>query len=292
MDEFSSFFSTTNRKFNTWCKYNTRLDTYGCGCSHDCSYCYARALLNFRGNWNTKNPRVAYLSEIEKTISKLDKNCVVRLGGMTDCFQPYETRERVTYGTIKLLNKYGINYLITTKSSLVSDDGYISIYDKDLAHFQVSISGTEDMCYEYEKCSLPKERIQSIEKLYKNGFDVSVRLSPFIPEYVNYKTLNSINCNKILIEFLKVNHWVEKNFTYDYSKHTLSYGGHKNLQLESKVNLLKNIDNFDQYSVGEFVEDHHNYFMNNYNFNKTDCCNLDIRHITKQDEQLELRFFN
>ena len=39
------------------CLYPTRLDTYWQGCSHNCSYCYARALLQFRWLWNPKNPK-------------------------------------------------------------------------------------------------------------------------------------------------------------------------------------------------------------------------------------------
>ena len=38
-----------NRKFNTWCLYTQRLDTYGCGCQHDCNYCYAiRIIIKLR----------------------------------------------------------------------------------------------------------------------------------------------------------------------------------------------------------------------------------------------------
>ena len=47
MKEFKSFYKTIdNRKYNTWCKYTKILDTYGCGCQHDCSYCYARDIAN------------------------------------------------------------------------------------------------------------------------------------------------------------------------------------------------------------------------------------------------------
>ena len=58
----------TNKKFgalyNTvgwweWdkCLYPTRLDTYGQWCSHNCSYCYARALLDFRWLRHPQNPK-------------------------------------------------------------------------------------------------------------------------------------------------------------------------------------------------------------------------------------------
>ena len=48
MKEYKSFFKTVNGNEGSKCHYNTRLDTYGCGCQHDCSYCYAKSLLDFR----------------------------------------------------------------------------------------------------------------------------------------------------------------------------------------------------------------------------------------------------
>lgn len=233
----SLFYSNIeNRKFNTWCNYTIRLDTYGCGCQHDCSYCYAKSLLNFRGLWNDKTPKISTLWKIKKCISEISRNKIVKLGGMTDCFMPLELKERRTFETIKLLNYYKIHYLIVTKSHIAANDEYLSIYDKKLAHFQITITSTNDkISKSIENASLPNKRIEAIEKLYANGFDVSVRLSPFIPEYIDANIINSINCNKILIEFLKVNHWVKKWFNIDYSKYSLKYGGYEHLQLEDKI---------------------------------------------------------
>jgi DNA repair photolyase len=215
------------------------------------------------------------VSEIEKKLRKLPRGTVVRLGGMTDCFQPIELTERVTYETIKLLNKYGIEYLIVTKSHIVATDEYMQILDKDLAHIQITITTTDDvLCAKYEKASPSSMRIKAIEKLHENGFDVSVRLSPFIPEFVNVDEINAIKCDKILIEFLKVNTWVKKWFDIDYSPYTLNYGGYYHLPLERKIELVNLITGYKQVSVGEYVKEHYEYFRDNVNFNKEDCCNL------------------
>ena len=86
--EFKSFYKEVkDRKANTWCRYMTRLDTYGCGCAHDCDYCYAKHLLSFRGLWNPDNPSVADIDKIKRKVSKLKPGSIVKLGGMTDCFQ-------------------------------------------------------------------------------------------------------------------------------------------------------------------------------------------------------------
>ena len=42
---------------------------------------------------------------------------------------------------------------------------------------------------DYEKAPLPSRRIWAVERLYERGFDVQVRLSPFIPEFVDITTV-------------------------------------------------------------------------------------------------------
>jgi DNA repair photolyase len=272
---FNSPYKQLDRKVNTWCFYTKRLDTYGCGCQHDCSYCYAKSLLNFRGLWNAKEPASALIKKIRHDINKIPGGEVVRMGGMTDCFQPLEKINRITYNTIKMLNTRKINYLIVTKSDLVADDKYIEIYDKDLAHFQVTVTSTSNN--NYEKATRPKDRIKAIEKLQRLGFDVALRLSPFIPQYIDLKALNGVECNKVLIEFLKVNYNVKKWFNIDYSYYSLKFGGFEHLQLESKIELVNKITGFKELSVGEYVKDHYEYFSQNVNFNKDDCCNLTLK---------------
>lgn len=126
------------------CLYPTRLDTYGCGCQHDCSYCYAKSLLSFRGLWDNLHPSVAKDSDIKREIRKLKRGSVVRLGGMTDCFQPLEKWERATYRAIQDLNKRGVEYLIVTKSASVADYEYMKLFDPSLAHIQITVTSTDD----------------------------------------------------------------------------------------------------------------------------------------------------
>ena len=196
---------------------------------------------------------------------------------MTDCFQPLELYNRVTYKIIKYLNKRKIGYLIVTKSSIVSNEEYLKIYDKNLAHFQITITTTNDnKSIQYEKASVPSSRIKSIEKLYESGFDVQLRLSPFIYEYIDFDILNSVKCDKILIEFLRVNHWIKQWFDIDYSNYTVKHAGYEHLPLETKKEYIKKITGFKQISVCEDVDEHFEYWKNNVNYNKKYCCNLNL----------------
>lgn len=57
MKEFKSFYKQVGGNEGSKCRYNTRLDLYGCGCAHDCAYCYAKSLLSFRGFGTRRNQR-------------------------------------------------------------------------------------------------------------------------------------------------------------------------------------------------------------------------------------------
>ena len=275
MREFKSFYKTVEGNEGKKCHYSTRLDTYGCGCSHDCKYCYAKSLLEFRDLWNPKDPSVADIRKIENKIKTIKKGSVVRLGGMTDCFQPCESKYRVTYRTIKLLNKYGIHYLIVTKSNLIANDEYIKILDKNLAHIQVTITSTDDkLASTYEKATPSSERIKTIEKLFANGFDIAIRVSPFIPEYIDFDILNNIKCKKVIVEFLRVNNFIKKTFSLNYSQYTHKEGGYYHLPLEIKKKLITKFNNFEQVSVCEDCTEAYNFWKSNVNYNPSDCCNL------------------
>lgn len=257
------------------CNYPLRLDTYGRGCANDCAYCYAKSLLDFRGLWNPEHPSAADITKIKRKIAKIPKGSVVRLGGMTDCFQEAEKWHRVTYRTIRALNRRGIEYLIVTKNPLVARDDYLEILDKELAHIQVSITTTDDELNKtYEKAEPYSERKKAIEKLYKAGYDVTLRLSPYIPQFVDLEELAIIKCDKILIEFLRVNHVVRKCLDIDYSEYTHKEGNYSHLPLKRKIELLNQIKGFEEYTVCDDVESHYQYFKKNYNHNPEDCCNL------------------
>ena len=277
MTEFQSFFKTVGGNEGNKCHYPSRLDSYGCGCAHDCKYCYAKSLLKFRNLWHPEKPAVANPRKVLRELAFMNPKTigVLRLGGMTDCFQPIEKDKRITYQIIQGLNEMKIPYLIVTKSAMVADDEYIGILDKELAHIQITVTTTDDeLSKTYEKASVPSERIKAIEKLAALGYDVQLRLSPFIPKYIDFDVLNRVKCDKILIEFLRVNAWIEKWFRLDYSAWTVYENGYKHLPLSVKKALIKKITGFKEMTVCEDETTAYKYWKEHFNHNPNDCCNL------------------
>lgn len=278
--EYLGFLKTVEGNEGSKCYYPTRLDTYGCGCGHDCSYCYAKdMILRFTGSdgWDPKHPKIADTWRIENRIKRgeLKTGDVVRLGGLTDCFQPAELKYRATLETIKILNNYDIGYLIVTKSHLVANSEYLEIMRRDLAHIQITTTSFDPkICKKYEKASPPSKRVEAIEKLQAEGFDTFFRLSPYVEGWIDFDKLNHVACDKILVEFLRVNTTILRQFDIDVSDYTYNDNGYMNLPLERKLEILSKITGFKEVTVCDDCTEHYNYFRDHFNPDPHDCCNL------------------
>lgn len=273
-----SFYKTVGGAEGDKCFYPTRLDTYGKGCFYDCKYCYAKQLLDFRNLWHPNSPAIPDITEIKKIIDTLHGGEVVRLGGMTDCFQPLERVKRNTLKTIDLLNKKGVHYLIVTKSHLIIRPEYLKIMNKKLAHIQVSIPSTNNTVLKKTDNAKSFEiRKKVVEKLYHEGFDTSIRLAPFLYNTSDFEKINSIDCNKVLVEFLRINNNAKNELKgiVDFNEYTVNEGGCRHLPLNKKLEILSKL-NFEQISVCDDVQEHYDYFLKNICYNPNDCCNLSL----------------
>ncbi len=278
--EYLGFLKTVEGNEGSKCYYPTRLDTYGCGCGHDCSYCYAKdMIIRMSGpdEWDPKHPKIADLWRIENRIKRgeLKAGDIVRLGGLTDCFQPVELKYRTTLETIKILNKYDIGYLILTKSHIVANDEYIQVMRPDLAHIQITVTTfDEKLCAKYEKASIPSKRVEAIEKLHALDYDTFFRLSPYIDGWMDFDLLNKVNCDKCLIEFLRVNTTIAKRFDVNLDDFPVKESGYQHMSLDHKLEVLSKITGFKELTVCDDCTEHYEYFRDHFNPNPNDCCNL------------------
>lgn len=276
--EYLGFLKTVEGNEGSKCHYPTRLDTYGCGCGHDCSYCYAKdMIINMSGEWDPLHPKIADLWRIENRIKRgeLKQGDVVRLGGITDCFQPAELKYRTTLETIKILNKYSIGYLIVTKSHIVANDEYLAVMDPKLAHIQLTTTTFDaKLASKYEKASVPSKRVEAIEKLQAAGYDTFLRLSPYVDGWVDFDKLNRVKCYKILVEFLRINTTIARRFEVNIDNFLVSEAGYRHMSLDHKLEVLSKITGFKEVTVCDDCTEHYDYFRDHFNPNPNDCCNL------------------
>ncbi len=149
------------------------------GCRFSCRYCYITSYIKdgFR-------PRVKEIDfyTFEKEVSKISKDGrPLALSLSTDAYQPLESKYMYTRRILKILGKYDIPTLITTKSSQI-------LRDLDLLeNMNVAISITittlnEDIASKLEPYApRPSARVYTLEKLVSRGIPVTVRIDPIIP---------------------------------------------------------------------------------------------------------------
>ena len=247
------------------------------GCvSHNC---YAKSLLDFRGLWKPDDVAVADKAKVCRRLDRIPAGTILRLGGMTDPFQPIESRLRMNRWLIEELNKRGIGYLIVTKGASVAD--CLDVMDPELAHVQISYTYTEGLAPKgYEKASPPEARIESAERIKDGGIDVQLRLSPYIPEYVDQSRIIDCGVDRLLVEFLRINPFIEKSMRnldpgFNLMPYMEKVGGYRHLPLEYKKQLLQPfVDAGKRVTVCEDHPEHYEWFKTNFNPNPDDCCDL------------------
>ncbi len=180
------------------CFHRFELDTYGRGCTHNCTYCYAKSFLSIRKMWNEPMPFPIDIAEIIKTFATvfetdkrhkfrhiLEKRIPLRIGSMSDSFMHLDKKYKVTQELLKVLKHYDYPYIVFTRSDLVADDEYMALLAPHLASIQMSISSiNESMTRVIEPgAPSPTRRLAALKKLNEAGFWTTVRVNPLFPIY-------------------------------------------------------------------------------------------------------------
>jgi len=207
-----------------FCGLPLRLDTYG-GCAFSCFYCFARyrAEATFgRDNIRPADPetvrRIFRLAiDLERFPRGIVAQCLrrrmpIHFGGMSDGFQPAESKYRVTEGTLKILARYHYPTVISTKGALIAETLYTDLLRAiGPVVVQFSFSTTrDDTARKVEPfATAPSSLLRTMEVLSKRGIIVTCRWQPFIPglsegpqEFISRAV--SAGARHIALEHLKV----------------------------------------------------------------------------------------
>lgn len=162
------------------------------GCEHGCIYCYARPSHEFLGfssglDFETKimvkeNAPKLLEKELKKESYKPE---IIIFSGNTDCYQPIESKLKLTRKALEVCLKYQNPVGIITKNALVQRDIDILREMQKLNLISVTISITSLNKFLVSKMeprsSVPFKRLETIEKLSENGIPVGINLAPVIP---------------------------------------------------------------------------------------------------------------
>ena len=162
------------------------------GCSHACSYCYARPTheyldLGAGTDFDTKIVVKRTAPELlrEAFDKKAWKGELVMFSGVTDCYQPAERDLEITRQCLEVCLEYKNPVSVISKSSLVERDIDLFIALAREARFSIHVSlafSDNEMSRAIEPwAASPDRRLKTIERLAKAGVPVGVMCAPMIP---------------------------------------------------------------------------------------------------------------
>jgi DNA repair photolyase len=162
------------------------------GCSHGCSYCYARPTHEYLG-WSAGLDFEMKILVKEKAPQLFREFLcqdswnpeVIVMSGVTDCYQPAERQYRLTRGCLEVAIEAQQPMSIITKNALVVRDLDLMqrLASANLIHINVSITTLDaDLARTMEpRTSTPAARLRAVKELSAAGVPVRVIVAPIIP---------------------------------------------------------------------------------------------------------------
>jgi DNA repair photolyase len=164
------------------------------GCEHGCIYCYARPSHEFLGfspglDFETKimikeDAPMLLEKELKKKSYKPD---IIIFSGNTDCYQPVESKLKLTRRALEVCLKYRNPVGLITKNALVLRDLDIlkEMSKKDFISVTITITSLDKFLISKmePRTSVPSKRLETIKKLAENKIPVGVNVAPVIPGF-------------------------------------------------------------------------------------------------------------
>lgn len=159
------------------------------GCPHGCKYCYASFMKRFTGH----NEEWGDFLDIKICDKKINlekiKNKDVFLSSVTDCYNPFEEKYKVTQKILEQLVDADCFLGIATKSNLILRDVDLL---KKMKHVRVSMSINtlnENFRADMDNASSIEERLATLEKLHKQGIYTILFMSPIFPYITEWQEI-------------------------------------------------------------------------------------------------------
>ena len=184
MDYIAAKTIVTRIKTPEWFDADYNMNIYR-GCCHGCIYCDSRSLCYQIEHFDKVRAKENALEIIKNDLSHKRKKGVVATGSMSDPYNPYEKKLKLTQGALKLLNEYRFGSAIATKSSLVVRD--IDILKEIQSHspviVKITITAADDELSKKVEPNAPLSgsRFDAIKKLSENGIYSGVLMMPVLP---------------------------------------------------------------------------------------------------------------
>ena len=159
------------------------------GCGHGCRYCFAQYSHTYLGTdkfFHEIFVKTNVAEQLDRQLSSRRwKGEAIKLGGVTDSYQPIEEQYELMPQILRVLIKHENPVVITTKSALIERDLPLlkELAKKTAVHVSFSITTPkEDLEKLLEPGASPtKERFRALQLCREAGCTTTVMLVPVIP---------------------------------------------------------------------------------------------------------------
>ncbi len=168
------------------------------GCEHGCAYCYARptheylgfsAGLDFESEIMVKEDAPELLRA--ELMSPRWQPQAIFLSGVTDCYQPVESRLKLTRRCLEVLVEFRNPVFVITKNRLVTRDADMlsELARHGAAAVWLSITTLDAELRQVlePRTSPPAARLAAIRELKQAGIPVGVNVAPVIPGLTDHE---------------------------------------------------------------------------------------------------------
>lgn len=169
---------------SSWFGDNYNMNIYR-GCCHGCIYCDSRSQCYQVDNFDEVRAKENTLLILENELRSKKKKGIVGTGAMSDPYNPFEARYKLTRGALELINKYGYGASILTKSDLVVRD--IDIFTGIKEHSPAMVKFTittydDELCKTIEpNVAVSSKRFKVIKEMSGRGIFTGIHMWPILP---------------------------------------------------------------------------------------------------------------
>lgn len=158
------------------------------GCTHRCSYCYARFMRRFTGHseeqWGSFiDVKVNAPEVLAHQLKRSSVKGPVLIGSVCDAYQPVEKRYGLTRACMELLVSHGVSFSVLTKSSLVTRDMDLLRKARHTVSVGISLAMLDESVRRvFDAGASPvQDRLETLKQLHAGGVRTYVFIGPILP---------------------------------------------------------------------------------------------------------------
>lgn len=169
---------------NAWFGTHYNMNLYK-GCCHGCIYCDSRSECYRVERFDEVRAKENALALLERDLKSKRRKGNVGMGAMSDPYNPFEEKLKLTRGALELIHHYGFGVAVATKSDLVARDLDLikAISKHSPVIIKLTVTAAEDALCEKVEPHAPKssQRLAALKRLTDSGIYAGILLMPLLP---------------------------------------------------------------------------------------------------------------